>query len=447
MRRFLLLAPLLLLASCLGDRCEPKAERACFTGPGLADTGICRSGTQVCTSGGAWGPCSSEVVATDETCDGIDEDCDGTPDNGVSNVCGGCSVPMGSPGESCRRDDDCPGTWTCEGGDLVCAGPAKNACGVCGGVVLDGKGDACTAADGCPGTLACNTAGNALSCTAAPKNACGVCGGPTVTGLGNSCTDGEGCSGVLACNETGRGTRCNATAVNECGVCGGPPVSGVGGSCTKDGCSGTVACTAQGTTVCSAPAKDACGVCGGNVTSIGGACTATNGCAGTFACATGGSVCQAPAKNACGVCGGPAIGPNDGCDGGPAHATCLGPATGLPITSKPRSEVTATTTTLDCAGTLSCTAATTLEKHRCRDGFTLVLIDGATTVNVRFKADGSTWTAGATVNGQAPTSGGITISGLRVASDPVPQVGNENAAEFFLSVGSSTLNGDVVARW
>ena len=60
--------------------CKLGATRACYTGQtGTEGVGICKAGTQTCATG-AWGACEGEVLPTSETCDGLDNDCNGTPD-------------------------------------------------------------------------------------------------------------------------------------------------------------------------------------------------------------------------------------------------------------------------------------------------------------------------------------------------------------------------------
>lgn len=63
-------------------RCQPDETRPCAEQP------TCAGGVETCI-GGAWGPC----VGPAEVCDGQDNDCDGTTDEGVVNVCGTCDQP------------------------------------------------------------------------------------------------------------------------------------------------------------------------------------------------------------------------------------------------------------------------------------------------------------------------------------------------------------------
>jgi hypothetical protein len=51
--------------------------QACYTGPdGTLGVGVCKSGTQTC-AGGSWSACSDQILPGQEVCDGLDNNCNG----------------------------------------------------------------------------------------------------------------------------------------------------------------------------------------------------------------------------------------------------------------------------------------------------------------------------------------------------------------------------------
>jgi MYXO-CTERM domain-containing protein len=75
--------------------CAPGETRACGS-----SVGACHTGTQTCDVTGAWGPCTGSVGPEPETCNGIDDDCDGQ----VDNVTGS---PLCPNGQLCGTDGMC----------------------------------------------------------------------------------------------------------------------------------------------------------------------------------------------------------------------------------------------------------------------------------------------------------------------------------------------------
>ena len=115
-------------AACQGD-----ATRPCYTGKlGTSEVGLCKKGTQTCSSG-KWSGCTGEVVPAAEICDNQDNDCNGSTDDGVTQAC-----YTGKPGTAgvglCKK-----GTQTCSSGSWgQCKGeitPIKEVC--------DGKDNNC----------------------------------------------------------------------------------------------------------------------------------------------------------------------------------------------------------------------------------------------------------------------------------------------------------------
>lgn len=118
--------------SGLSPVCNPGESQACYSGPaGTAGVGPCAAGNQTCGGDGQWKPCVDEVVPKAEVCgNGVDENCNGTPDENVDadgdgfTTCGGdccdstsegCATPalvnagaFEAPGN--MVDDDCDGT-------------------------------------------------------------------------------------------------------------------------------------------------------------------------------------------------------------------------------------------------------------------------------------------------------------------------------------------------
>lgn len=75
------------------QKCTPNDLRDCYVGPASqAGRGRCFKGSQLCDSKGHWGVCKGQGSPEKETCNGLDDDCDGKVDNGqarcVSTVAG-----------------------------------------------------------------------------------------------------------------------------------------------------------------------------------------------------------------------------------------------------------------------------------------------------------------------------------------------------------------------
>ena len=76
--------------------CEAMVDSmACFPGPpDRLNVGVCSAGVMTCSEFGTWNPCVGAVTPTDEVCDGMDNDCDGSVDEGLP----GCESAMVCPG-------------------------------------------------------------------------------------------------------------------------------------------------------------------------------------------------------------------------------------------------------------------------------------------------------------------------------------------------------------
>src|SRR5690606_11426882 len=92
--------------------CVNGQTQSCYTGgSGTQNVGPCKAGTQTC-SNGQWGSCVGQVLPTAETCDNVDNNCNGVVDDGNPGGGGSCTTTL--PG-ICAA-----GTLTCQNGSVTC---------------------------------------------------------------------------------------------------------------------------------------------------------------------------------------------------------------------------------------------------------------------------------------------------------------------------------------
>jgi hypothetical protein len=323
------------------------------------DIGTC-FGTESCDQEVGWEPCTA-AAAQVEICDGLDNDCDGLVDDGIETdqacensngfgVCAGsqscvggqgwvCDAPMPAS-ESCNFiDDDCDGsldegftaedgTWTlidhCGGCDNSCSDKFLNGLGYCDAtgetpackiescddgfymasdyhcaVPPDASCAPCTSADDCFGGMCAELAGD---------NACVMsCGTDEDCLEGYSCNgpaDGETwclpVTGSCSCNAQNPGAKRTCIAENLFGSCYGIE--------TCDGATGWSGCTAPDPVAeaCDGVDNDCDGLIDDALLDVGEACENTvegvGSCAGITVCqGNQGLVCQAatPAAETC----------------------------------------------------------------------------------------------------------------------------------------------------
>jgi hypothetical protein len=251
----------------IDDDCDGETDEdaACAPGETVPCTTICgTTGTGACTSE-CLSPLGLDCTPPVEACNGLDDDCDGTTDDGFGCIrgatvacvtsCGSeghgtCSIACTSPAEAdCRpprercnngSDDDCDGEtdelepWQCLPGEtLACT----TTCGSGGTAICP---DTCIP----PGPAEC--APPAETCSGADDDCDGLTdeGFPCVAGAAVSCTATCGTTGSGHCSAT-----CTAPTVAECV----PPVETCGDG-VDDDCDGETDELCGSNDTCSSPA-------------------------------------------------------------------------------------------------------------------------------------------------------------------------------------------------
>ena len=184
------------------DEGNPGGGGACSTG----QAGVCGPGTLTCTGGGV--TCEPNVAASTEICDGLDNDCDGGTDE--NNPGGGEVCATGNMGVCAA------GTTACSAGGIVCnqdVGPSSETCNGldddCDGGTDENNpegGQACST--GLQGVCAAGTTeclGGGLNCNQDVLSSTEIC-----DGLDNDC------DGSIDEGNPGAGVSCDTGQFGEC---------------------------------------------------------------------------------------------------------------------------------------------------------------------------------------------------------------------------------------
>ena len=223
--------------------CESDSQLPCYSGPAATQgIGQCSDGIQHCLDG-AWSTsCQGEQLPEEEICDGFDNDCNGSSDEGCSCVDGSTKGCYGGPAGTKDVGVCKAGSQSCNEGQWgICDGqtmPSNEAC--------NNKEDDCDGSsdEGNPGGGgSCNT-GNKGICAAGIKKcqggaiACIQDNSPTSESCNNKDDD---CDGSVDEGNPGGGASCST---GKQGVCAAGTKKCQGGAvvCTQNTASSSESC-------------------------------------------------------------------------------------------------------------------------------------------------------------------------------------------------------------
>lgn len=273
------------VCNALDDDCDASVDEAYAPLATACGVGACASsGVTACVAGVVTDSCSPGSPSSDANCDGLDQDCDGVPDDeyvstGTSCGVGACAASgalvcvAGSVSDTCAAGSPGPDDAVCDGVDEDCDGvldedfaPYCDDSAVVACVSGAESPSECDDADVCTGVETCASA--ACVPGAAPPiddgNPCTSDACDPVTGvshedlpLGAACVDGDVCNGDETCDGAGAceaGTSLDPVDGDPCtdDLC--DPVAGVsnppseaGTDCDDgDPCNGTETCDGTG---------------------------------------------------------------------------------------------------------------------------------------------------------------------------------------------------------
>ncbi len=304
----------------IDEGCECTADQGCYGGPdGTQGVGACVGGTQTCTAGMLDPTCAGQVLPAMETCANpdADDDCNGVTDDiprfgepcVATEAVGQCQVGTrgcdgSGPALACLPS--MPGAERCDGNDNDCDMTVDEGfdlsndeanCGACG--------NACGADETCCGGSCVDTRMSAGHCGACAVDGGATCGSSEVCCNG-TCADALSCGTCMDdCGAMGRDC-CRGACVDyqtdesHCGACGNACAAGqicCGGACVGSDASHC----GQSCDTCTA-GSELC--CAGSCVAVDNTnCNACGVTCGTGQCCGAGCVDLQTDRNNCGTCG------------------------------------------------------------------------------------------------------------------------------------------------
>ena len=222
---------------------------------GFPDVGECDPGNRVCTAG-EWGMCTGGHGPTTEICDLLDNDCDGTVDDGATGTGVDCNTTCGAGTTACVAGElVCVGGGvgspeTCNGADDDCDGvidnglPSMGACTEDGALCVPGEllcveGSYQCVGGSPPGTEVCDCVDNDCDASIDEGDLCGpqaACLAGPYCGCARHCTNEEfPCPLGFSCTDPANPLD-GFCVPDECATISCPPVAGVAQVCVDGGC-------------------------------------------------------------------------------------------------------------------------------------------------------------------------------------------------------------------